>query len=162
MPTLAQELSVLYRLKKKAEALGTKKSAADAAFKQKQTRALARMEYAEAGSFRHDKLNVLFTKVADRVKGQVDDRRLFVRWALEADEGIAEFLVRLARCTTLDGDDVDLEEAFYDAIMNTELVTYKENGTACNSMAKAHVDDETPLPPGLSFRPDPYIQQLKS
>jgi hypothetical protein len=29
-------------------------------------------------------------------------------------------------------------------------------------MAKAHIDDEQPLPPGLSFRPDPYIQQLKS
>ncbi len=151
--TLAQDLQEMHRLKQVAEQHGTEKKTADAAFKQKQTLVLARMQFEDADSFRT--AGVLFTAINDRVKGQVDDRRQFVRWALESDEGVEEFL-----------DEVQIHpgdyEKFYDAIMNTELVTYKENGTACNSMAKAHVDDETPLPPGLSFRPDPYIQQLKS
>ncbi len=154
--TLAQDLAEMRKLKDKVEKLGRDRDKADAAFKEKQTYLLRRMDVEECKSFRHPTAGYLFTRIEDRVKGQVDDRRQFVRWALESDEGIQEFV------DSYIGDDHHQLDAFYEAIMNTELVTYKENGTACNSMAKAHVDDETPLPPGLSFRPDPYIQQLKS
>lgn len=161
MTTLAEELQDLHALKQRAEEVGRTKKDADAAFKQKQEVVLRRMQAEQADSFRTN--GVLFTAIADRVKGQVDDRRLFVRWALENDEGIQEFLSWAIETWRYDPGDPDaFVEKLYDAIMNTSLVTYKENGTACNSMAKAHIDDETPLPPGLSFRPDPYIQQLKS
>jgi hypothetical protein len=153
--SLAAELKEMNRLKQEAEALVKPKQSADEAFKTQQAKCLRLMEADEADSFRTG--GVLYTAIPDRMKGQVDDRSRFVRWALEQDDGIQEFIE-----TYVDREPSAAVEAFYAAIMGTEVVTYKENGTACNSMAKAHVDDEVPLPPGLSFRPDPYIQRLSS
>lgn len=162
--SLAAELKEMQRLKLAAEALVPGKNKADEAFKTQQAKCLRLMEDEEADSFRTG--GVLYTAIPGRMKGQVDDRSRFVRWALEQDEGIQEFLGWVEDYYRY--DDVmapafdEFKEKFYEAIMGTSVVTYKENGTACNSMAKAHVDDEVPLPPGLSFRPDPYIQRLSS
>ena len=165
MTTLAEDLRELRRLKDEAEASGTDKKADDAAFKRQQSRCLDRMEAEEAASFRVPN-HYLFSRV-DKVKGQIEDRTPYVRWALENDEGIQEFLAYMSEAVADETYDVkavsdDLEQRFYDAIMGTSTVSYKEDGHIINAQARAHVDDEAPLPPGLTFRPDPYISMTKS
>lgn len=159
MRTLNEELHELRRLKDIAEAEGTEKKEADAVFKKQMEVCLHRMETEESDSSRTR--GYLFTAVPDRMKGQVEDRKRYVRWALENDPGICEFLDRW----TVDMHPKsfpNFEGDFYAAIMGTSVVKYKEDGTVINGQARAHVDDGAPLPPGLTFRPDPYIQMRKS
>lgn len=156
---LADALDEMQRLKLEAEQLVKPKQKADQAFKEQQAKAMRLMEAERCDSFRTG--GVLYTAIPDRMKGQVDDRSRFVRWALEQDDGIQEFLEWLDAEGRQDTAPA-ITERFYSAIMGTSVVRYKEDGTACNSMAKAHVDDEVPLPPGLNFRPDPYIQRLST
>jgi hypothetical protein len=161
MTTLAEDLRELRRLKDEAEETGREKKDSDAAFKQHQARCLNRMEAEEAKRFGDDKSGYLFTAIT-RVKGQIEDRAPYVRWALENDEAIQEFL---NWATAIASDDVLLDEVerrFYDAIMGTSTVSYKEDGHVINQQARSHVDDGAPLPPGLTFRPDPYIGMTKS
>ena len=154
---LADDLLELRRLKDVAEEEGTDKKEADAAFKQHQLRVLDRMEAEKSASFRTG--DYLYS-INKRVKGQVTDRKLYVRWALENDPAILEFL---DRCRfSYDGWDDDEDARFYDAITSTSMVSYKEDGTIINGQARAHVDDEATLPPGLDFRPDPYVGMTKS
>jgi hypothetical protein len=160
MTTLTEELRELRLRKERAEASGRLKKEDDAAFREQQARCLDLMEAQECESYRTG--GTLFSAVQDRVKGQVDDRRKFIRWALENDEAVAEFIAEWGICAADGTPDAAFEEAFYDAITNTSVVKLKEDGSAVNSMAKAHIDDEAPLPPGVSFRPDPYIGQRAS
>lgn len=153
---LADDLLELRRLKDVAEATGKKKQADDKAFRQHTAKALERMEIERSSSFRSPDNDYLYS-VNKRVKGQIEDRKQYVRWALENDEGILEFL----RATELD-ERPAMVALFYDAIMGTSMVSYKEDGTIINGQARSHVDDEAPLPPGLTFRPDPYIGMTKS
>src|SRR5687767_5987043 len=115
MTTLAEDLRTMRALKDTAEADGKDKKEADAAFKQHQKRCLDRMEAEEAESFRTT--GYLYS-VVNKVKGQIEDRAPYVRWALENDEGIQEFLDWLdeqvpAHKYKTTGE---LERRFYDAI----------------------------------------------
>lgn len=154
--TLAQDLRRVRQLKDAAEASGKNKKEDDVAFKIAQAKALDRMEAEESLSFRApatEQVPSYLYSVVTKVKGQIEDRGPYVRWCLENDEAIIEFL-RLY-------PEVD-EQDFYDAIMGTSQVSYKEDGTIMNQQANAHVDDGAPLPPGLTFRPAPYISMTKS
>ncbi len=149
MSSLADDLRELRALKDTAEEDGRDKEAADAEFKQHMAKCLDRMEAEEAASFRTPGEGYLFSRV-DRVKGQIEDRAPYVRWALENDEGIVAFLNTWA----YDREDVPLgqfEADFYDAIIGTSTVSYKEDGHIINAQARAHIDDKAPLPPGLTF-----------
>jgi cytoplasmic iron level regulating protein YaaA (DUF328/UPF0246 family) len=164
MTTLAEDLRELRLRKDAAEAEGAEKKFADVKFKEWQAHCLNRMEAEEAESFRTT--GYLYS-INKRVKGQIEDRRPYVRWALENDEGIQEFLDEMedavvSQHESIDDVVADLRSSFYDAIMNTSQVSYKEDGHVINQQARAHVDDEAPLPPGLTFRPDPYIGMTKS
>jgi hypothetical protein len=159
MTTLAEDLRELRLRKDAAEAEGAEKKSADVKFKEWQAHCLNRMEAEEAESFRTT--GYLYS-INKRVKGQIEDRRPYVRWALENDEGIQEFLQRWSPDTIEVDVEAAFERDFYDAIMNTSQVSYKEDRHVINQQARAHVDDEAPLPPGLTFRPDPYIGMTKS
>lgn len=163
MTTLADELIELRRLKDEALAAGTVKTAADAAFKQQQAAALNRMEAEQSRRFGTDEY--LYTANTDRVKGQVSDRKAYVRHELENDPAIIQFLDEWTTDIAAKMDDAavrEFEAEFYEAIMSTSTVKYKEDRTITNAQAKAHVDDEAPMPPGLEFRPDPYIGMTAS
>ena len=157
--TLNEELAELRRLKDEAESSGSDKKEDDLAFKQHMFKCLERMEIEESDSFRSKSTGYLFS-VVNKVKGQIEDRRPYVRWALENDPAIHEFLATFAHPSPLDQE--QFEDAFFSAITSTSVVTYKENGDTMNQQARAHVDDGAPLPPGLTFRPDPYISMRKS
>jgi hypothetical protein len=167
MTTLAEDLRELRRLKDAAEETGREKKATDANFKRWQAQCLERMEAEESDAFRTG--DYLYS-VVTRVKGQIEDRKPYVRWALENDEAIQEFINENIRwaCGFADAPDGyealidEMTEAFYDAIMGTSTVSYKEDGHVINQQARSHVDDGAPLPPGLTFRPDPYIGMTKS
>ena len=154
--TLNEELHELRRLKDEAEAEGRDKREADVAFKQQQARCLERCEAEEAESV---KTRGYLYSVVTKVKGQIEDRRPYIRWALENDPAIVEFLMTYC---PYDLDTEVFREAFFDAITSTSTVKYKEDGNVMNQQARAHVDDGAPLPPGLTFRPDPYISMRKS
>ncbi len=170
MSSLADDLRKLRALKDTAEEDGRDKKDSDTAFKQHMAHCLDRMEAEEAASFRTPgKGSYLFSRV-DKVKGQIEDRAPYVRWALENDEGIQEFINENIRwaCGFADAPDgyealvEEMTEAFYDAITRTSTVKYKEDGNIMNQQARSHVDDGAPLPPGLTFRPDSYISMTKS
>lgn len=160
---LADDLLELRRLKDVAEEEGTDKQAADAAYKKHMAHCLNRMEAEKAESQRTG--DYLYS-VNKRVKGQIEDRKQYVRWALENDEGIIAFLDAIHDLCVDRKDGLvrlaELEDSFYEAIMGTSMVSYKEDGTIINGQARSHVDDEAPMPPGLTFRPDPYIGMTKS
>jgi hypothetical protein len=152
---LADALARLSELKTRTEDEGRTYKTQNAEFKEHQQVCLDLMEAQKTKSFRGED-GTLFTRCEDRVKGQVEDRRLYIRYCLEQDEGVQEFLDAHA---TTEG----FEAAFYDLLVGgLELVSVKEKQDKCNAQARAHIDDETPLPPGLTFRPDPYIQQRRS
>lgn len=155
MSTLNQELHELRRLKDEAERLGREKEKADTAFKKQKAKCLQRAEIEEADSSRTR--GYLYTFEQQRVKGQVEDRGPYVRWALENDPVVQEFLSFLAAIS-----EEDLEDRFYEAITSTSTVKYKEDGHVMNQQARSHIDDAAPLPPGLTFRPDPTISMRKS
>lgn len=157
--TLNEELHELRRLKDLAEAEGRDKKEADAAFKQHQAHCLERMEAEESES---SKTRGYLYSVVEKVKGQIEDRQPYIRWALENDPAIVEFLQWVYE--TCDADDglVEFAARFFDALTSTSTVKYKEDGNVMNQQARAHVDDGAPLPPGLTFRPDPYISMRKS
>jgi hypothetical protein len=159
MSNLNDELTVLRSLKDTAEEIGRTKKEADQAFKQQQARCLDLAEAAQCGSWRSKDNGYLFTFETDGVKGQVEDRKLYVRWALENDEAILEFLDWISQ---QDGYDPKTEELFFDAIMNTSIVKYKEDGHVLNQQARTHTNDKAPLPPGATFRPDPKVSMRRS
>jgi hypothetical protein len=158
MPTLNTELQRLSTLKDLTEVKGRDYKAQSADFKEQQTKCLDLMEAQGCKSWRGED-GTLYTRCEDRVKGQVEDRRLYIRYCLEQDEGVQEFL----NWAWEKGDELELHEKFYDLLVGgLELVAVKEKQDRCNAQARAHIDDEAPLPPGLTFRPDPYIQQRRS
>lgn len=155
MTSLNAELQRLSTLKELAEVVGRDYKAKSADFKAHQDYCMELMEAEESESSRTQ--GVLYTHCKDRVKGQVEDRRLYIRWCLEQDEGVQEFLGKL------DTYDQDLVHEFYELLVGgLELVAVKEKQDRCNAQARAHIDDEASLPPGLTFRPEPYIQQRRS
>ncbi len=150
--SLTQRLVALGRLKATATAKSVASKAANVEFKQAEARTYAAMEASEVESL---KVKGLLYSAVEKVDGYIEDRQAFVRWALEQDEGIGEFLQKWV-CRE------DFIEEFYDAITSTELVSYKEDGTHLNAIARAHLDDRVPLPPGANFRPKNYISQRKA
>jgi hypothetical protein len=159
--TLNEELAYLRALKDHTELAGKDKRDSDQIFKQHMAKCLERMEIEESDSFRSKSTGYLFS-VVNKVKGQIEDRRPYVRWALENDPSIDEFLAKWGKCAVDDDTEAEFAGDFFDAITSTSVVTYKENGDTMNQQARAHVDDGAPLPPGLTFRPDPYISMRKS
>ena len=157
MSNLNDELTVLRQLKDAAEEHGREKKEADQAFKQQQARCLDLAEAAQCGSWRSKDNGYLFTFETDGVKGQVEDRKLYVRWALENDEAILDFLANLEANTG-----TDYTERLLDAITSTSIVKYKEDGHVLNQQARTHTNDKAPLPPGATFRPDPKVSMRKS
>lgn len=157
MRSLAEELRELRTLKDESEKAGREKKDADAKFKTKQAAVLERMEAEEAESFRTS--GYLYTAVTERVKGQVEDRGPYVRWALENDEAIQEFLAAIG--VTLHSDE-EIAEALYSTLQSLSIVKLKEDGHVMNQQVRSHIDDKQPLPPGLTFRPDPYVSMTKS
>ena len=149
--SIQQELSRLRKLKLDAERKGSAKKTADLEFKKHQSHVLTRMEATGVDGLKAG--GVTFSKV-EKVKGQVDDRAEYIRWALDNDVGFQEFVQALK--------DVAVCVDLYEILANLELVKLKENGTLLNQQATAHVDDGAPLPPGLGFRPDNYISQRVS
>lgn len=160
MTSLAQELQRMRALKDTAETVGREKKEADARFKAQQRTCLGYMEAEEADSFRTK--GYLYSAVTDRVKGRVEDRRAYVRWALENDESIQEFLDWLLNDGGWEGGHDVIEERFYDAITSTSVVSYRESQNVLNQQARTHLDDGQPLPPGMTYDPDPAIQMRKS
>lgn len=164
MSLLADELAKLRALKDEAEEIGRKKTAADNAFKKQQAYCIDRMEAEKAKSFRGD--THLFTCEADKVKGRVEDRRPYIRWALENDESVIDFVDRVRGDLKESGVGeswlAQFEEEFFDAITNTSIVKFKEDGHVTNQQANSHVHDNVPLPPGLTFDPAPSISMRKS
>jgi hypothetical protein len=162
VPDLNAELQRLSVLKHKSERVGQYKADRTNAFKIHQDRCLDLMEAMRCKSWRNDEDGTLYTRVEDRVKGQVEDRRLYIRWCLEQDEGVQEFLNDIT-CDRHPSTQADFVQSFYELLVNgLELVAVKEKQDRANAQARAHIDDEAPLPPGLTFRPDPYIQQRRS
>jgi hypothetical protein len=159
--TLNEELAYLRELKTTAENDGANKKESDKEFKQHMAKCLERMEIEECEAHRSKSTGYLFS-VVNKVKGQIEDRRPYVRWALENDPAIDEFLAKWGKCAVDDDTEAEFAGDFFDAITSTSVVTYKENGDTMNQQARAHVDDGAPLPPGLTFRPDPYISMRKS
>jgi hypothetical protein len=164
MPDLNAELQRLSDLKDVAEESGRDYKERNAEFKAHQSRCLDTMEAAGCKSWRGE-TGTLYTRVDDRVKGQVEDRRKYLRYCLEQDEG-ADVFLRNVETAVLAGDARKVPQLivdFYDLLIEgLELVAVKEKQDRCNAQARAHIDDEAPLPPGLTFRPDPYIQQRRS
>lgn len=153
--SIPQRLEALRKLKTTAAAKSAASKAANAEFKQAEARTYAAMDAAGVESM---KVKGLLFSTVEKVDGYVEDRAEFVDWALRQDTAIADFID--AWMPPSGGS--DFIEALFDAITSTELVTYKENGDNLNQIARAHIDDGAPLPPGANFRPKNYISQRKS
>lgn len=158
MNPLATELHKLSTYKELTENAGRIYKETGAHFKEQQTKCLDLMEADECESFRTG--GTLYTRIDDRVKGQVEDRRLYLRHCLENDEAVQDFVNWAWEA----GNELEgVAEKLYDLLLGgLELCVLKEKQDRCNAQARAHIDDEAPLPPGLTFRPDPYIQQRNS
>lgn len=156
--TVIQDLIHLRKLKRLAVKATFAKSKADKAFKLHQMKTIDRID-AQPADERVDQIGAggtLFS-VVTKVKGHVQDRKRFVRWALQEDDAIQDFLQRWMP----EGGEKAFIEDFYDAAMGTALISYKPDTTELNRMANAHVEDGEPLPPGVQWRPDSYISQRK-
>lgn len=149
MPTIGQSFIKLRKLKAANVELGKRKATADQAFKKHQAWLLTR---AEAEGVESMKIGGTLFSVVEKVKGQIEDRGPYVRWAMENDEGLQEFIGEHA-------PDEKFVEALYQVLTSLTLLTLKENTTLLNQQASEHVTNHEPLPPGLGFRPDPYISQ---
>lgn len=160
MSSLAQELKRLRALKDTAEQLGREKKEADARFKAHQQRCLQHMQAQEAESFRTN--GYLYTAIDDKVKGRVEDRREYVRWALENDEAILDFMDWAETWRHRPSDFAKFKQELLDSITSTSVVQYKESQMVLNQQARSHLDDGAPLPPGMTFDPDPAIQMRRS
>lgn len=161
MSTLAQNLQKMRALKDAAEQVGRDKKKADEEFKKQQSVCLRRMEADEAESFRTH--GYLYTAVQNKVKGRVEDRRLYVRHCLENDESVADFVRDWGPDPFADPEGAEKFEAdLFDAITSTSLVQYRESQQTLNQQARSHLDDGVALPPGMTFDPDPSIQMRKS
>jgi hypothetical protein len=159
MTDLSDELAKLAELRAASAEAGTTHTTSKAKLAEQQELCLGLMLQAKSKTFRHDESGILFTRNEKRVKGQVDDRRRYVRYCLEQDAGVAEFLDNCA----FGGDDFDVTEAFYDLLVGgLEMLSVTPKQDKANALARQHINDEAPLPPGLNFRPDPYIQQRGS
>ena len=154
--TTAAELQQLDALKAKAEDAGRDKKKAGAAFKEQEQRCLERMQAEECESFRTG--GTLFTANFDRVKGQVEDRRLYIKYALDNDEAVADYLEWLESCGVAGGG----RERLYEMLRDLSGLHLKEDQRVLNDLAKSALDDEVPMPPGVTYRPDPYIQRRRS
>lgn len=161
MPPLSEELERLSELKTIAEDTGRYYKEAGAVFKEQQAKCLDLMEAVGFKSVRGED-GTLYTRCEDRVKGQVEDRRLYIRWCLEQDEGVQEFLHEHTCDLGIRARGAFVSDFMELLVGGLELVAVKEKQDRANAQARAHIDDEAPLPPGLTFRPDPYIQQRKS
>lgn len=162
MSTLQEDMRKLRALKDTAEEAGREKSAADEAFKRHQARCIGR-----AGDEETDTVGTggYLYSVVTKVKGQIEDRREFIRWALQQDEGVQDWLQRVLDAISGEtyGDECgeEIVADFYDVMMNTMLVELKPDTTELNRIANRHIDDDAPLPPGVTFRPDSYISMRK-
>lgn len=170
--SIEQDLIALRKRKREAEESGRKARKANIDFKQFQSKLLGRIE-SRAGvpegsdplDFSMKTAGTLFS-VVQKIKGAVDDRARYVRWALENDEGVSNFIVRLmglADTACYSQEEVDaLIEEFIEAITSTELIEYKEKGDKLNQLVSTAIEDDEILPPGTTFRPDNYISQRAS
>lgn len=162
--SLNQRLDALRKLKKTAEAKSRSSRDAGAAFKQAEARTYAALDAAGVESM---KVKGTLFSLVEKVDGYVEDRAEYIDWALRQDDGLNEFIQENLIWAAGFADAPDgyealckqMIEAFYNAIKNTELVTYKEDGQALNAIARAHIDDGAPMPPGVNFRPKNYISQ---
>lgn len=159
--TIRQELIKLRKLKNANLAAGKKKTAADTTFKKHQAHVLTRMEAEEIESLKSS--GTLFV-VVEKVKGGIEDRAEYVKYALDEDAGLQEFIEKWTN--TLGDDRFDpavygpqFQEELYATITGLSLLSLKEDTGLLNKAARAHVDDGIPMPPGVSCRPDPYISQ---
>lgn len=157
MSTLQEDLVRLRELKQEAAAASAAATEKSGEFKSFQAKTLDRAEAEKTTTIGTD--GTLFS-VTHKVKGNVTDRKAFVRWALEQDESIQEFLQFLIEEWRYNpGDPAPMVEQFYEAVMGTALVEYKPDGKELNRIATSHVDDDQPLPPGVGWYPDNYISQ---
>jgi hypothetical protein len=170
--SIEQDFVSLRKKKLEAEEAGRKSRALNTAFKQFQAKVINRIESRAGVPEGSDPLDysmktqgTLFS-VVQKIKGDVDDRDRYVRWALENDEGIQEFLeylrIQIAgrSAGVLDLDSViEIEQRFYEAILGTELVEYRHKQDKLNQLVSQYIDDDMVLPPGATFRPDNYISQ---
>lgn len=156
--SLADELDELHRLKEAAEDVGRDKKKADAAFKEQEHACLERMAADRAESFRTG--GYLYTANQERVKGQVEDRRKYIDYALDNDEAVADFIDWVLDKRPL--KEGVLRGQVYDMLRNLSGLHLKEDQRVLNDLAKSALDDEVAMPPGTTFRPDPYIQKRAS
>jgi hypothetical protein len=155
---LADELAELRRLAEvKAEA-GTEDSEAKKAYKEQEQKVIDLMDRLGMDSSRPRGVGYTFTVVADKIKGQIEDRRLYFEWALEREPSLNEFLDRRHD----HGSRAGFEAALHEALMNLSILKLSERQELLNSTARAHKDDEAPLPPGMGFRPVPYVSVTKA
>jgi hypothetical protein len=156
---LADELAELRRLAEvKAEA-GTEDSEAKKAYKEQEQKVIDLMDRLGMDSSRPRGVGYTFTVVVDKIKGQIEDRRLYFEWALEREPSLAEFIDGLS---DLDNVNVPVRERLHEALMNLSILKLSERQELLNSTARAHKDDEAPLPPGMGFRPVPYVSVTKA
>lgn len=159
--TINQEFLKLRKLKRASLAAGKVKSKAEELFKKQQAHVLTRCEAQGIESMKT--YGTLFA-VVEKVKGGVEDRAEYVQYALDNDEGLQEFIGKYTdllgpAAFTDDGLNCLLQEELYRAITGLAVLSLREDGSLLNRLARAHVDDGIPMPPGTNCRPDPYISQ---
>lgn len=159
--TINQEFLKLRKLKRTSLAAGKVKSKAEELFKKQQAHVLTRCEAQGIESMKT--YGTLFA-VVEKVKGGVEDRAEYVKYALDNDEGLQEFIAEyeMALGCHYEPDHTcrrDLKENLYRAITGLAVLSLREDGALLNRLARSHVDDGIPMPPGTNCRPDPYISQ---
>jgi hypothetical protein len=156
---IAAELAELRRLDEEKTKANTAATAAKDAHKQHEQRVVDLMDRLGLDSSRPRGVGYTFTVVADKVKGQIEDKRPYFEWALEREPSLAEFIDGLS---DLDNVNVPVRERLHEALMNLSILKLSERQELLNSTARAHKDDEAPLPPGMGFRPVPYVSVTKA
>jgi hypothetical protein len=155
---LAAEAAKLHDLDVKKSELGKQHDEAKREHKQQEQNLLTLLERAGLDSLRPRGLEYVFTAVDDKVKGQLEDRGPYFKWALEREPSLAEFVE--TSCNVALSEE-EFAARLHDALMNLSILKLSERQDLMNQQARKASDDEQPLPPGLGSRPVPYVSVVK-
>lgn len=156
--SLKQDLIRLRARKTEAAKASKKAKELNNDFKIMQARVLERLEREDVESLKSG--GTLFSPV-ETFYAQIQDRSEFVKWAFGESEPITDFIDR--HCVGVEGmrdaGTAAQREALLSAIQETPLLQLKEHGDPLNSLVRERLDDNIPLPPGVTVRTDAYISQ---
>lgn len=157
--SLKQDLVTLRAKKRKSEVASKRSKELGKDFKQYQARVLERMERDDVEALKSG--GTMFSPTST-IYAAINDRSEFVRWAVSESEPIVDLCdewVGAGTGQTFDEQHALFKAALLAAISETPYIQIKEHSDPLNAMVRERLDDNIPLPPGVTFRTDNYVSQ---